>query len=97
MNVSHGKCKREKALILNKLQGSIKDEYYKLEAYANELKISNPGSDIVINLSKDALAEGNRKFLRMYICFNARKMGFKACLRHFIGLEGIFLKEKAKG
>ncbi|XP_018633342.1 uncharacterized protein [Nicotiana tomentosiformis] len=33
----------------------------------------------------------------MYICFNALKMGFKAGLRPFIGLDRIFLKEKAKG
>lgn len=33
----------------------------------------------------------------MYICFNALKMGFKAGLRPFIGLDGTFLKGKAKG
>nr|XP_016503785.1 PREDICTED: uncharacterized protein LOC107821841 [Nicotiana tabacum] len=96
-NASHGKCKRAKTLILNKLHGSFKDEYNKLEGYVNELKISNPGSDIIINLLKDALLEGKRKFLRMYICFHAMKMGFKEGMRPFIGPDGAFLKGIAKG
>nr|XP_016442509.1 PREDICTED: uncharacterized protein LOC107767910 [Nicotiana tabacum] len=97
LNVSHGKCKRAKILILNKLKGSFKDEYNKLGGYVNELKISSPGSDIIINLSKDTLLEGKRRFLRMYICFHAMKMGFKEGMRPFIGLDGTFLKGKAKG
>ncbi|XP_019264849.1 PREDICTED: uncharacterized protein LOC109242450 [Nicotiana attenuata] len=84
-------------MILEKLEGSFTDQYNKLVAYANELKLSNPGSDVIINLSKDALEEGKRRFLRMYICFQAMKSGFKSGLRPFIGLDGTFLKGKAKG
>ncbi|XP_060190732.1 uncharacterized protein LOC132620010 [Lycium barbarum] len=97
LNVSEGKCKRAKREVLETLEGSFTDNYKKLEAYANELRESNPGSDVVINLSKEALAQGKRKFLRMYICFKALKMGFKEGLRPFIGLDGTFLKGKAKG
>ncbi|XP_059310700.1 uncharacterized protein LOC132062068 [Lycium ferocissimum] len=93
----NGKCKRAKREVLETLEGSFTDNYKKLEAYANELRESNPGSDVVINLSKEALAQGKRKFLRMYICFKALKMGFKEGLRPFIGLDGTFLKGKAKG
>lgn len=71
------------------------DEYNKLDAYANAWRPSNVGSDIIINISKDAVAEG--RFLRMYICFDAMKKGFKGGLRPFIGLDGTFLKGKAKG
>ncbi|XP_019239905.1 PREDICTED: uncharacterized protein LOC109219888 [Nicotiana attenuata] len=97
INVSHSKCKRAKRMILEKIEGSFADEYNKLEAYANELRSSNPGTDVVINISKDALSEGKRIFLRMYICFHALKMGFKSGLRPFIGLDGTFLKGKYKG
>ena len=76
---------------------SFIDDYNKLEAYAQELKQSNPGSDVLINISKDALAEGKRKFLRMYICFDALKKGWKSGLRPFIGLDGTFLKGICKG
>ncbi|XP_070021656.1 uncharacterized protein [Nicotiana sylvestris] len=97
VNVSELKCKRAKRLILENLEGSFTDEYNKLVAYVNELKFSNPGSDVVVNLSKDALAEGRRRFLRMYIYFHAMKMGFKSGLRPFIGLDETFLKGKVKG
>ncbi|KAG5572686.1 hypothetical protein H5410_062452 [Solanum commersonii] len=97
VNVSHGKCKRAKRLILEKLEGSFTDDYNRLEAYAKELRSSNPGSDVVINISKDALANGKQRFLRMFICFHALKMSFKDGLRPFIVLDGTFLKGKAKG
>nr|XP_009594829.1 uncharacterized protein LOC104091250 [Nicotiana tomentosiformis] len=97
INISHSKCKRAKRMILKSLDGSFVDEYNKLEAYVNELRISNPGSDVIINISKDALAEGNGRFSRMYICFHALKMGFKSGLRPFIGLDRTFLKGKVKG
>ncbi|OIS99490.1 hypothetical protein A4A49_53789 [Nicotiana attenuata] len=94
VNVSEAKCKRAKRLILESLEGSFTDKYNKLVEYVNELKFSNPGSDVVVNLSKDALVEGKRRFLRMYIYFHAIKIGFKSGLRPFIGLDGTFLKGK---
>ncbi|XP_060171523.1 uncharacterized protein LOC132602769 [Lycium barbarum] len=63
----------------------------------NKYKESNPGSDIILKVSKATLAEGKRRFLRMYICFDALKKGFRAGLRPFIDLDGTFLKGKAKG
>ncbi|XP_019252809.1 PREDICTED: uncharacterized protein LOC109231615 [Nicotiana attenuata] len=64
-------------MILESLAGSFTDKYNKIEAYANELRLSNPGSDVIVTLSKDALAEGKRRFSRMYSYFHALKMGFK--------------------
>ncbi|XP_019246323.1 PREDICTED: uncharacterized protein LOC109225975 [Nicotiana attenuata] len=82
----------------NKVQNNPKyKRNWRLEAYAQELRDSNPGSDVVINISKDALAEGKRRFLRMYIFFQALKIGWKAGLRPLIGLDGTFLKGKCKG
>ncbi|XP_019252908.1 PREDICTED: uncharacterized protein LOC109231726 [Nicotiana attenuata] len=97
INVSHAKCKRAKRMILESLAGSFTNEYNKIEAYANELRLRNPGSDEIITLSKDALAEGNRIFSRMYICFHALKIGFKSGLKPFIGLDRTLLERKAKG
>ncbi|XP_075106917.1 uncharacterized protein LOC142179923 [Nicotiana tabacum] len=97
VNVSYGKCKRAKRLILEKLDGSFTYDYNRLEAYANDLRVSNSCSDIVINLSKDAPVQGKIKFLRKYTRFQELKMGFREGLRPFIGLHGTFLKGKAKG
>ncbi|KAK4363444.1 hypothetical protein RND71_018685 [Anisodus tanguticus] len=88
---------RAKRMILESLDSSFIDEYNKLEAYANELRLSNPESDVVINISKDALEEGNRRFSRVYVCFDALKNDFKSGLRLFIGLDGTFLKGNIKG
>ncbi|KAH0649281.1 hypothetical protein KY285_034529 [Solanum tuberosum] len=92
LKASQGNCKIAKRMVLETLECGFNDGYNKLEAYAIELKESNPGSDVVINLSKEALAQGKRKFLRMYICFKAMKMGFKEGMRPFIGLDGTFLR-----
>ncbi|KAG5611307.1 hypothetical protein H5410_022588 [Solanum commersonii] len=46
----------------------------RIEAYANELRLRNFDSDIVINLSKDGLEQDKRKILRMYICLNELKL-----------------------
>ncbi|XP_075101042.1 uncharacterized protein LOC142176728 [Nicotiana tabacum] len=97
LNVSHGKFKREKRMVLKSLDGSFSDKYNKLEAYANELRESNPGSDVIVTLSKNTLEEGRRSFLRMYVHLHTLKMGFNLGLRPFIGLDGTFLKGKAKG
>nr|XP_016462883.1 PREDICTED: uncharacterized protein LOC107785964 [Nicotiana tabacum] len=96
LNISYSKMKRVKRLVLEKLEGSYIDDYNRLEAYAQELRDSNPGSDVIINISKDALAEGKRRFLRMYVCFQALKSGWKAGLRPLIDLDGTFLKEKCR-
>ncbi|KAH0690272.1 hypothetical protein KY290_018512 [Solanum tuberosum] len=64
LKASQGKCKRAKRMVLETLEGDFTDGYNKLEAYAIELKESIPGNDVVINLSKEAVAQGKRKFLR---------------------------------
>ncbi|XP_060170969.1 uncharacterized protein LOC132601938 [Lycium barbarum] len=96
LNVTKAKLKRAKLLALQKLEGSFVDDYKKLEAYGQEVRQSNPGTDVVINISRSALEEGKRKFLRMYICFNALKKGWKGGLRPLIGVDGTFLKGRYK-
>ncbi|PHT46519.1 SNF1-related protein kinase regulatory subunit beta-3 [Capsicum baccatum] len=61
LNVSYTKMKRVKRIILEKLDGSFIDDFNKLEAYAQELRDTNPESDVVINISKDALEQGNER------------------------------------
>lgn len=62
LNVSKTIVKRAKRFALEKFEGSFFEDYKKLEAYG---RTSNPGSDVVINISNDALEQGKRKFLRM--------------------------------
>ncbi|XP_059286381.1 uncharacterized protein LOC132039862 [Lycium ferocissimum] len=48
LNVTRSKVKRTKLMVLEKLEGSFKDDFNKLEAYGAELKQSNPGTDVAI-------------------------------------------------
>lgn len=76
--------------------GSFIDNFNKLEALAQEMRDSNPNSDVVINISKDDLEQGKIRFSRMYVCFQAYKNRWRVGLRPIIGLDGIFLKWKCK-
>lgn len=71
------------------------DDYNRLEGYAQELRRINPSFDMVININKDALAEGKRRFLMMYVCFQALKCGWREGLRPL--MDGTFLKGKCMG
>ncbi|KAK4264572.1 hypothetical protein QN277_025731 [Acacia crassicarpa] len=97
LHVSIHKCKRAKKMIMEEMEGSYVDEFNKLEAYLHELRTSNPGSDISVEISKEALESGRRVFSRMYLCLNASKTGWKAGCRPIIGVDGTFLKGKARG
>ncbi|KAG5572706.1 hypothetical protein H5410_062472 [Solanum commersonii] len=55
---------------------------------SDSLRESNLGSDVVINISEEALAKGKRRFLRMYVCFQAMKHDLKMELRPLVGLDG---------
>ncbi|KAK4267929.1 hypothetical protein QN277_024647 [Acacia crassicarpa] len=95
--VSRYKCKRAKRVIREVMERGFVDEFAKLEAYCNELKQSNSRSDVSVELSRETLEQGRRAFRRMYVCFNAFKVGRKVGCRPFIGLDGTFMKGKARG
>ena len=74
VSVSLHKCKRAKKIIMGNLDGSYVDDFSKLEAYCNELRLSDPGTDAWVQLSQEELAKKRRVFKRMYVCFNAAKV-----------------------
>ena len=81
VHVSIHKCKRAKRIITQELDGSYDDEYTKLDAFCEELRASNPGTDAWTEVSWEEIEEEGKKkkkrvFKRMYICFNASKVGF---------------------
>ncbi|KAK4261420.1 hypothetical protein QN277_004421 [Acacia crassicarpa] len=97
VNVSVYKCKRAKKLIMDEMEGGFRDEFANLEAYCNELRLSKPGSDVCVEVSREGLEHGRRIFKRMYVCFNALKVGWKEGCRPLIGMDGTFLKGKSRG
>lgn len=78
---------RKKAL--NKIQGSVDEQYQKLWDYCDALKESNPGTTVKIKLSSNTRYP---QFERLYICFAACKKGWLAGCRRIIGLDGCHIK-----
>ena len=76
LNVSYQKCKRARKIIREELDGSYVDEFAKLQAYCNELRVTDPGTEAYVNLSRDELENDRKVFKRMYVCFNAAKVCF---------------------
>ncbi|XP_065876876.1 uncharacterized protein [Euphorbia lathyris] len=97
LDVRTSLCKNAKRLIIKEINEGYKDEYSCLEAYVNELRISNPGSFFDLQLQPEGLRQGKRIFWRLFICFHACKTGWLEGCRPIIGLDGCFLKDTVKG
>lgn len=84
--------KRANAKILENHGGKYAEEYGLLWKYAQELRISNPGSTVICqSCSPDGNLEVST-FLRFYVCLSALKRGWLAGCRPIIGVDGCFLK-----
>ncbi|PHU11266.1 Germin-like protein subfamily 3 member 2 [Capsicum chinense] len=97
LNVSYSIMKRVKKLILEKLEGSYIDEFNKLEAYAQELRETNPGTNMIINISKEASDQGKRRFIKRRLAKRTYDRGLGIALKAYAELKeftSIFLSCK---
>ncbi|XP_020087512.1 uncharacterized protein LOC109709617 [Ananas comosus] len=90
VNVSIAKCFRAKRRALKIIEVIDTEQYDKLSDYCAEIRKTNPGSRLMLNLS-------NLIFQRMFICLDACKKGFQAGCRPIISVDGCFLKGKYHG
>ena len=67
VHISYSKCKRARRMVLDSYLGTFTSEYLELEAYVDELMRSNPGSKVVVELSRDDLRENRRVVKRMFV------------------------------
>nr|XP_028956330.1 uncharacterized protein LOC114824095 [Malus domestica] len=89
MNVSRHQIYRAKRLSKLIIERSYKEQYARLWDYAEQLKVANKGSTVVISNKM----EGDQPvFRRMYVCLEACKKGFLEGCRHVIGVDGCHLK-----
>lgn len=83
-------CYRAKALALEEIKGSYKDDYQKLRSYVLELMKTNVEGKFQL---KTLLNEkGQPVFQRIFIGFSALREGFLHGCRHIIAFDGCFLK-----
>ncbi|XP_031095153.1 uncharacterized protein LOC115999443 [Ipomoea triloba] len=73
----------------------VEDYFNRIWSYCKEIDRSNPKTAYSVKLS-DMLEDGKKRFMRMYICWEATREGFKYC-RKIIGLDGCHLKTKTGG
>ncbi|XP_071738859.1 uncharacterized protein [Rutidosis leptorrhynchoides] len=74
------------------------DQYGELRDYILELRRSNPGSTVKLEVEDcDTPSSMTRVFKRIYICLGPLKRGFNAIGRDLLGLDGAFMKEPASG
>ncbi|KAG8379809.1 hypothetical protein BUALT_Bualt07G0127900 [Buddleja alternifolia] len=90
--VSRYQAYRAKQEALRNIEGKAEDQYKLLWDYAQELRISNPGSTVILVMEDGEDEDGRKKFVKLYICFDALKQGFMAGCRPIVGVDGCHLK-----
>ncbi|KAL6199797.1 hypothetical protein ACLB2K_029579 [Fragaria x ananassa] len=89
--ISYQQAYRTKVDALNQLERNMKEQYAKVQDYAQELRRVDP--NIIVDMKCDFNnLEKQPVFERMYICLGALKEGFKNGCRPILGLDGCHLK-----
>nr|KAJ0185151.1 hypothetical protein LSAT_V11C900458210 [Lactuca sativa] len=77
------------------IKGSLKEHYAKTWSYGEEIKRTNPGSTVKMDV--DVMPDGTTYFYKFYVCFKGLKDGWIEGCRRVIGLDGCFLKGICRG
>ncbi|XP_057739755.1 uncharacterized protein LOC130956788 [Arachis stenosperma] len=105
LTVTKSLASKTKQIILDEIQGTLREQYKRIYDYGQEIMRVNPGSFIHIqvqrspDLDNEAPASSMTNyciFQRIYVCLEACKQSFQHC-RSFIGLDGCFLKTPQGG
>ncbi|GAV67597.1 hypothetical protein CFOL_v3_11102 [Cephalotus follicularis] len=94
VDVSLSMCGIAKLVVFSGLQDKYNSEYGKLCDYAEELRQTNTGTTMKMQVDRNPGC--NPMFKRFYIYFNACKEGWKVGCIPILGLDGCFLKGPAK-
>ncbi|KAI3525338.1 hypothetical protein L1887_04054 [Cichorium endivia] len=93
--VSMSLCIRAKAFAVSEYEQGARQHYGKLWEYAEEIKRSNPGSTVKMNVEVNP--DGLTFFQGFYVCFHGLKEGWMHGCRKVLGLGECFLKTVYKG
>ncbi|XP_023754652.2 uncharacterized protein LOC111903098 [Lactuca sativa] len=95
IDVSMGQCRRAKKHAIELIEGTLVEHYSKLQSYGEEIRRSNPGSTVKIDVT--TMPDGKNYFSKFYVCFEGLKQGWRGSCRRVINLDGCFLKGLCTG
>ncbi|GKE25516.1 hypothetical protein Tco_1440900, partial [Tanacetum coccineum] len=91
LQVSMSKAFKAKAE--REIKGDHILQYSMLRDYVVELQSTKPNTTVKIVVERDTDPSlPTRAFQRIYVCLEALNLGFKACRRELLGLNGAFMK-----
>lgn len=84
------KLRRARDLALKMIKGTHEKRYCRIDSYAQEVMLTNPGSTVICKQNEGL-------FLRFYVCLNACKRGFLTGCRRIISFDDCHVKDKFGG
>ncbi|GJU90739.1 hypothetical protein Tco_1303162, partial [Tanacetum coccineum] len=98
VQISMSKPFRAKAKAEREIRGDHILQYSILRDYVVELQSTNPNTTVKIAVERNTDPFlPTRVFQRIYVCLGALKLGFRACRRDLLGLDGAFMKGQFPG
>ena len=91
IDISYSQVYREKRKAADLITGDEQLQYGKLRDYAEMIRLNDKGSRVILQIKMED-KNAQPKFKRMYIRYNAQKLGFLGSYRPIIGLDGCHLK-----
>ncbi|GJR19034.1 putative transposase, mutator type, MULE transposase domain protein [Tanacetum coccineum] len=93
VQISISKAFRAKAKAKREIKGDNILQYSMLRDYVIELQSTNPNTIVKIAVERNTDPSlPTRVFQRIFVCLGALKLGFRACKRDLLGLDGAFMK-----
>ncbi|XP_019178180.1 PREDICTED: uncharacterized protein LOC109173406 [Ipomoea nil] len=78
------------------IRGNLDDNFKKIWSYRQEIIRTNPMTICEVKLSDNVELCGGNRFLRLYMCWDGYRQGFKFC-RPILGVDGTHLKSGIGG
>nr|KAJ0193556.1 hypothetical protein LSAT_V11C800421030 [Lactuca sativa] len=92
---SVGQCRNARKYAFHQIEGTLIEHYAKTWSYGEELKRTNPGS--TVKMEVDVMPDGETYFSKFYVCLKGLKDGWMEGCRRVIGVDGCFLKGICRG
>ncbi|XXG86180.1 hypothetical protein AAC387_Pa11g1123 [Persea americana] len=91
VNLSKHKLYKANWKALDNISGDIRVRYTRLRDYCVTVQKYNPNTKIFVVTQRPHM-DGVSNFQKLYICYEAQKVGFVSGCRPIIGLDRCFLK-----